>query len=219
MPRRHSFELVIATYNQGKILEVREALEGLPLRLRYLSEFAHVSAVSEVGRTYEENAVLKAIGYAKQTGVCALADDSGLEVVALDGRPGVLSARFGGDHASDRDRIKALLSQLAEQANSDRTARFVCCMALAGWDSTEPFNPGDDPRLLTVIGATCKGVIAAKPVGENGFGFDPVFLPTGYRQTFAQMPNEIKARISHRALALAKIRTFIHSRQRQLDRW
>jgi XTP/dITP diphosphohydrolase len=210
MPGRRRLELVIATYNPGKIREVQEALKGLPLRLRYLSEFAHVSAVSEAGRTYKENAVLKAIGYAKQTGMCALADDSGLEVDALDGRPGVFSARFGGEHASNSDRIKALLHQLAEQANSDRTARFVCCMALAGWDSTEPLNPGDDPRLLTAIEARCEGVIADKPAGENGFGFDSVFLPTGYRQTFAQLPNEIKARISHRALALAKIRTFIN---------
>ena len=212
MPGRRRLELVIATYNPGKIREVRDALEGLPLRLRYLSEFAHVSAVSEGGRTYEENAVLKAIGYAKQTGLCALADDSGLEVDALDGRPGLLSARFVGKNASDDDRIKTLLSQLAEQANSDRTARFVCCMALAGWDSTEGLSRGDDPQLLTVIEARCEGVIAAKPVGKNGFGFDPVFLPTGFQQTFAQLPNEIKARISHRALALAKIRTFINSR-------
>ena len=211
MPGRRRLELVIATYNQGKIREVKEALEGLPLQLRYLSEFAHVSAVSELGQTYEDNAVLKAIGYAKQTGVCTLADDSGLEVDALDGRPGVFSARFSGEHASDGDRIQALLYQLAEQANSDRTARFVCCMALAGWDSAEALSRADDPQLLTVTEARCEGVITAMPVGENGFGFDPVFVPTGYQQTFAQLPNEIKASISHRAQALAKIRTFINS--------
>ena len=211
MPGRRPLELIIATYNLGKIREVQEALEGLPLQLRYLSEFPHVSAVSELGQTYEENAVLKAIGYARQTGVCALADDSGLEVDALDGRPGVFSARFGGEHASDGDRIKALLSQLAEQAHSDRAARFVCCMALAGWQSTGAANQQDEPHLLTVTEARCEGAIAYASRGENGFGFDPVFLPTGYQKTFAQLPNEIKASISHRAQALAKIRTFINS--------
>jgi XTP/dITP diphosphohydrolase len=209
MPRR--LQLLIATYNQGKIREVQKALEGLPLQFRDLSEFAHVSAVPELGQTYKENAVLKAIGYAKQTGVCALADDSGLEVDALEGRPGVFSARFGGENASDGDRIEALLHQLAEQANSDRTARFVCCMTLAGWNSIEAVDREDDPRLLTVTEAKCEGVIAAKPVGENGFGFDPVFLPTGYQQTFGQLSNEIKARISHRAQTLAVIRKFFNS--------
>jgi XTP/dITP diphosphohydrolase len=210
MPGRSRLELVIATYNQGKIREVQKALEGLPLQFRYLSEFAHVSAVPELGQTYKENAVLKAIGYAKQTGVCALADDSGLELDALDGRPGVFSARFGGEQATDGDRIKALLFQLT--THSDRTARFVCCMALAGWDSTEAGNQQDEPHLLTVTEASCEGAIADAPRGENGFGFDPIFLPTGYQQTFGQLSNEIKASISHRAQALAKIRTFINSR-------
>lgn len=211
MPGRHHLELVIATYNQGKLREVQKALEGLPLQFRYLSEFAHVSAVSELGQTYKENAVLKAIGYAKQTGVCALADDSGLELDALDGRPGVFSARFGGEQATDGDRIKALLSQLTQQANSDRTARFVCSMALAGWNSTAAGNPQVEPHLLTVTEASCEGAIADAPRGENGFGFDPIFLPAGYQQTFGQLSNEVKASISHRAQALAKIRAFINS--------
>ncbi|HEV2827706.1 MAG TPA: RdgB/HAM1 family non-canonical purine NTP pyrophosphatase [Pyrinomonadaceae bacterium] len=210
MHGRRRLELVIATHNQGKIREVQKALEGLPLQFRYLSEFAHVSAVPELGKTYEDNAVLKAMGYAKQTRVCALADDSGLEVDALDGRPGVFSARFGGASASDADRIQALLSQLAEQRQSDRTARFVCCMALAGWDSAHTAKQ-DEPHLLTVTEARCEGAIAYAPRGENGFGFDPVFLPAGYQETFGELPNEVKASISHRAQALAKIRTFINS--------
>jgi XTP/dITP diphosphohydrolase len=218
MAVQRRLELVIGTYNQGKIREVYQALDTLPLQFRHLSEFPNVSAVTELGQTYRQNAVLKALGYAKQTGVLALADDSGLEVDALDGRPGVLSARFGGENASDGDRIKALLSQLAEQANSGRTARFVCCIALAGWDTTEALHQGDDPRLLTVIEGRCEGLIASTPRGENGFGFDPVFVPTGYQQTFGQLPNETKARISHRAQALAKIRMFINSWYPQLDR-
>jgi XTP/dITP diphosphohydrolase len=203
-------ELLVATNNQGKIREVQAALDSLPLKLRYLSEFANVSAVPEAGQTYQENAVLKAVGYARQTGVSALADDSGLEVDALDGRPGVFSARFGGEKASDAERIKLLLSELSELANMNRSARFVCCMALAGWQSPEAPKQGHEARLLTVTEASCEGFVAPAPRGVNGFGFDPVFVPAGYQQTFAQLPGEIKATISHRAQALAEIRTFIN---------
>ena len=119
-------EILIATHNPGKIREVQEALHSFPVKLRYLDEFAHVSSVDEVGRTYEENAALKALGYARQTGVCALADDSGLEVDSLGGKPGVFSARFGGEHASDPDRIQKLLTALSQHRSSDRGARFVC---------------------------------------------------------------------------------------------
>ncbi|HUS09766.1 MAG TPA: non-canonical purine NTP pyrophosphatase [Pyrinomonadaceae bacterium] len=204
-----SLELLIATNNQGKVREVQAALESLPLKLRYLSEFPNVSTVLEAGQTYQENAVLKAVGYARQTGVFALADDSGLEVDALDGRPGVFSARFGGEKASDAERIKLLLSELSEHANMNRSARFVCCMALAGWRSAVVLKPGHETRLLTVTEASCEGIIAPAPRGVNGFGFDPVFVPAGYQQTFAQLSGEIKASISHRAQALAEIRTFI----------
>ena len=212
---RSPVELLIATNNKGKLREVHEALHSLPVKLRYLNEFSHVSLVDEVGRTYEENAVLKSLNYAKQTGVCALADDSGLEVDALGGGPGVYSARFGGENLSDRDRTQKLLSQLSEQAILRRGARFVCCMALAGWQRT----PGEgEPRLLTLSEAKCEGSIATEPRGGNGFGFDPVFVPEGYLATFAELPTEVKARISHRAQALAAIRTFLLSGYLQLDR-
>jgi XTP/dITP diphosphohydrolase len=196
------FEILIATYNAGKIREVQEALQSLPVRVRYLREFPELSQVDEVGATYEENAVLKALGYANQTGLCALADDSGLEVNALGGKPGVHSARYGGKSISDHDRIQKLLSALSDHRDSDRSARFVCCMALAGW----PAASGGESQILTVTEAKCEGAIAWQARGSNGFGFDPVFVPEGYLETFAELPAEVKARISHRAKALAAIR-------------
>ena len=129
MPARRNLEILIATRNAGKVREIQETLSSLPIKLRYLEEFANVSTVPEDGLTYEENAVLKALGYSRQTGICALADDSGLEVDALGGMPGVFSARFAGEHASDRKRIEKLLMALAEFEGSKRSARFVCCMA------------------------------------------------------------------------------------------
>ena len=209
MIRTPIFEILIATHNPGKICEVRAALQFLPVKLRYLHEFADVSAVTEVGQTYEQNAALKALGYAKQTGVFALADDSGLEVEALDGKPGVFSARFGGEHASDRDRIEQLLAALSQDGSSDRSARFVCCLALAGWQATQEQVGGGEPKLFTVAEARCQGSIAPLARGTNGFGFDPVFVPAGYDRTFAELPIQVKARISHRAQALAAIRTFL----------
>jgi XTP/dITP diphosphohydrolase len=200
-------EILIATHNPGKIREVHDALHSLPIKLRYLSEFPNLPLVNEVGRTYEENAVLKAIGYAKETGLCALADDSGLEVDALAGGPGVHSARFGDENLSDHDRIQKLLAALSEEPRTRRGARFVCCMALAGW---QPTGTGK-LQLLTLIEARCEGSIALQPRGAIGFGFDPLFVPEGHLATFAELPNEVKAKISHRAQALAAIRAFLSS--------
>lgn len=203
------FELLIATRNFGKIREVQEALQSLPVKIRRLDEFSNVSPVDEGGKSYEENAVLKALNYAKQTGMCALADDSGLEVDALGGRPGVRSARFGGENASDHDRVQKLLTALSEHQNADRFARFVCCMALAGWQPTRSPKRGEHPQLLTLTEADCAGTIAFEAHGVNGFGFDPVFVPEGYAATFAELPNEVKAKISHRTKAVAEVRKFL----------
>jgi XTP/dITP diphosphohydrolase len=200
-------EILIATHNPGKVIEVNEALRSLPVRLRYLSEF-NVCSVDEVGRTYEENAVLKALGYATQTGLCALADDSGLEVDALNGSPGVRSARYGGDQATDVDRIRKLLSEISQTEGAERKARFVCCMAFAGFQPPNK-REAETPQVLTVVEARCEGSISAQPLGINGFGFDPVFVPAGYPATFAELPNEVKAKISHRAQALAAIQVFL----------
>src|ERR1051325_1010735 len=205
---RRPLELVIATYNSGKVREVAQALRYLPVTLRYLEDFSNVSTVDEIGNTYQENAVLKAVEYAKQTGACALADDSGLEVDAIGGKPGIFSALYAGEHASDGDRISRLLAELSRVPTADRGARFICCMALAGPQSTSS-ECSAEPNVLTVVEGRCEGFIAATPRGANGFGFDPVFVPAGYDQTFAQLPDKIKARISHRAQALIQIQSFI----------
>ena len=205
------FEILIATHNPGKIREVHQALDSLHLKIRQLNEFSNASLVDEVGKTYEENAVLKALSYAKQTGVSALADDSGLEVDALGGKPGLYSARFGGENISDHTRIEKLLAALAEHKGTRFSARFVCCMALAGWHFEEERRLGEEPQLLVVTEATCEGVIAPKPRGMNGFGFDAVFVPEGYLKTLAELSADVKAAISHRARALAAIRAFLNT--------
>ena len=211
MIHRPRLELVIATGNLGKLREIGESLRGLPLRLRYLQEFPGISPVEEVGQTYEENAILKALSYSKHTGVFALADDSGLEVDALGGAPGVLSARYGGDHASDGQRTEKLLMALSRYSGQARIARFVCCMALAGWHRGEgqPYN--GDPHVLHVNEGKCEGMIIERPHGDNGFGYDPVFVPMGYNRTFGELPAKIKNVISHRAQALAAMRQFLES--------
>jgi XTP/dITP diphosphohydrolase len=202
-------ELLVATRNPGKLREIEEALPDLPVKLRSLEEFTEVIPVDEAGKTYQENAILKALSYSKQTGLWALADDSGLEVDALAGMPGVLSARFGGEGVSDHERTQKLLQMLHQGSDGRRTARFVCCVALTRFPLDEE-NPRDtDARVLNVAEAKCEGVIAPEPRGNNGFGFDPVFIPTGYRLTFAELPSEIKGKISHRTKALAATREFL----------
>lgn len=201
-------ELLIATNNPGKIREIQESLQGVPLRLRYLREFSEVSTPEEIGATYKENATLKAISYSQQTGVCSLADDSGLEVDTLGGKPGVLSARYGG--GSDQERTKKLLKALTQCPVQERTARFVCCMALAGWPFFVSPPTSDEPLVIHVCQAKCEGLIGYEPRGENGFGYDPVFVPIGYHNTFGELPAAVKNVISHRAQALAAMRDFLN---------
>lgn len=202
-------ELLLATYNTGKIRELLQALRGLPITLRYLNEFPGISPVEETGKTYQENAVLKSVGYCEQTGLYALADDSGLEVDALDGKPGVRSARFGGENASDNDRTNKLLQELLAYQDSERNARFVCCMALAGPPSKTSDLGTTTPQVFNVSLGICKGAIAPKPRGRGGFGYDPVFVPAGHDSTFGELSPEIKAKLSHRAKALSAMRMFL----------
>ncbi len=201
-------EVLIATGNRGKIREIQHAFRVLPIKLRYLEDFPAALPVEETGETYRENAILKALNYSKQTGVCALADDSGLEVDALGGMPGVYSARFGGHRALDQERIKKLLVALSQYPDRKRTARFVCCMALAEWKRGE-VDLAADARVLSVAEGKCEGLITHESLGANGFGFDPVFKPSGYDATFAEMSPDVKRVISHRAQALALIREFL----------
>lgn len=208
MIHRPHLELLVATNNPGKIREIEQSLRDVSVRLRYLREFDDISSVDETGATYKENAILKAVSYSKQTGLCSLADDSGLEVDVLDGRPGVLSARYGG--ASDQERTEALLTELGQRSLPERTARFVCCMALAGWPLGQSAGSKGDPGVLNICKEKCEGLIGVEPRGKNGFGYDPVFVPNGYHKTFAELPSAVKNAISHRAKAIAAMRDFLN---------
>lgn len=203
-----SLELLIATHNHGKVREIQHALSDLPIALRNLTDFPAIKTIEEVAETYEGNASLKALGYAEQTGLFALGDDSGLEVDALKGKPGVFSARYGGEHASDQDRTEKLLREILLCQPTDRTARFVCSMALAGWpdESSPRTNP---PRILNVSAGRCDGDIAPEPRGAGGFGYDPIFIPKGYDESFGELTAGVKSRISHRAKALLATRAFL----------
>ncbi len=194
-------EFLIATYNRGKLQELRELLEPLDFELRDLHSFPAIEAVAETGGTFAENASLKAIGYARQTGTMALADDSGLEVRALGGLPGVRSARYAGDGASDAERVQKLLLELARAPGGDRAARFVSVIAIANHDGV----------ALNVSTGVCEGEIADVPRGTNGFGYDPIFIPSGFDKTFAELPSAVKNEISHRAQALKKAADFLRS--------
>lgn len=186
-------ELLIATRNPGKVREVGSLLEAYPLRLRSLAEFPQTSEVEETGATFAENAALKAQAYAAQTGCWTLADDSGLEVDALDGAPGVHSARYGGAGArSDAARVERLLEALSSTGDTQRRARFICVIAIADAEG----------QLVDLFTGSCEGRIAPEPRGSGGFGYDPVFVPDGYEQSFGELPSEIKQNISHRARAL-----------------
>jgi XTP/dITP diphosphohydrolase len=192
-------ELLIATRNPGKVREVESLLGAYPLHLRSLSEFAATSDVEETGTTFAENAAIKARGYAAQTGCWTLADDSGLEVDALGGAPGVYSARYGGAGLSDAARIELLLEALSSTDEIERRARFISVIAIADTKG----------NLVELFTGSCEGRIAHKPRGSGGFGYDPVFVPEGYEKSFGELPSEIKQSISHRARALKAALPFL----------
>lgn len=194
-----ALDLLIATGNAGKASEIRAVLADLRLSFRTLSDFAQIEPVKESGKTYEENAILKAKAYAQQTGLWALADDSGFEVEALGGAPGVFSARYAGAGASDSDRITFLLHQFDRVPSLSRKARFVCVVALADSASS----------VANVACGICEGHVISTPRGGNGFGYDPIFVPRGFDETFAELPLNIKNTISHRAQALNAMRSFL----------
>jgi XTP/dITP diphosphohydrolase len=199
MRRELPTDLLIATRNEGKVAELLPLTRSLPLRLRSLAEFPEIGEVAETGETFAENASIKAQAYASQSRLWALSDDSGLVVDALGGAPGVYSARYGGMGLSFAERITRLLGELRQSGSADRRARFVCVIAIA--------DPGGE--IVNVSTGICEGLIADAPRGTNGFGYDPVFAPDGYDQTFGELSTEIKERISHRALALAATRAFL----------
>jgi XTP/dITP diphosphohydrolase len=195
-------ELLVATNNAGKIRELSQRLAGLPLRLRLLSEFPSITEAEETGTTFAENAKLKALHYSTASWLLSLADDSGLAVDALGGRPGVHSARYVGPDATYAERMAKLLGELAATGDTERRARFVCVIAIA------------DPAhgVIETFEGRCEGRIAHEPRGTGGFGYDPVFIPEGHAQTFGELPDEIKQSISHRARALDQACRFLRER-------
>lgn len=188
-------DLVLATRNKGKIAEVQRliSLHAPQITLRSVSEF-NLDDVEETGTTFEENALLKAETIARQTGLPALADDSGIAIDALDGAPGVYSARWSGVHGDDAANVAKVLLELSDVPDEDRGAQFVCVIALA--------HP--DGRSIIVRGEV-EGVVRRNPIGNHGFGYDPIFQPDGYAITTAQMDPETKDAISHRGKALREI--------------
>lgn len=195
--------LLVATRNPGKMREYRQLLADYPGRLISLDDAGVPDEVEETGDTFHANAVLKAATYARLSGHLTISDDSGLEVHALGGAPGVYSARYGGDACqTDADRVALLLRNLAEAPWEQRIARFRCYTAIA--------NPcaGGEPRVATVVGSIA-GMIQYEPTGEHGFGYDPVFYLPSYRATMAQLPMAAKNRVSHRADAARKARRII----------
>lgn len=182
--------LLVATNNAGKIREYQDLLAGLNLELCGLLDIGITTEVDETGQTFEENARLKAAAYSQASGLLTLADDSGLEVEALGGVPGVYSARYAGKGATDADRYRKLLVALEGVPWEKRAARFRCVIALA-WPNGH----------VEAFDGQCNGVIAFEPKGTNGFGFDPVFYMPEHGCTMAELPEEKKNRISHRAKA------------------
>ena len=185
--------IVIATKNRNKTAEIRALLEGFPVVIRDLSDFPPIPGVEEDGDTFEENAYKKAGFTARVLGLPALADDSGLCVEALSGRPGIYSARFGGEGLTDEDRCRKILESLEGAEN--RKAWFECVISIAV----------PSGAALTYEGR-CEGIITREPDGENGFGYDPVFYYPPLGKTFARLSREEKNRVSHRGLALAQVK-------------
>ena len=186
-------KLLLATNNQAKVREYKSLLQNLPYALVTPAELGITTIVSEVGGSLEENARLKATFFAGKGHLLSLSDDSGLEVDALGGEPGPLSARYAGEDASDRDRVNYLLSRLKGVPWEKRSARFRCIIAIATPEGEVEFCSGE-----------CRGFITFEPRGEQGFGYDPVFYLPELDKTMAELPLEVKNRVSHRGQAARK---------------
>ena len=186
-------DMVIATRNKEKLSEIKQLIKDFPVNIKSLSDFGTISEIEEDGKTFDENAYKKASLTARMLGVPALSDDSGLVVDALDGAPGVLSARFAGEDATDEQRCEKLLKKMEGIAN--RKASFECVISIA-------LPTG---AALTYE-ARCEGLITEKPAGSNGFGYDPVFYYPSLNKTFAQLSKEEKSIISHRGKALNEVK-------------
>lgn len=195
-----SLNLVVATRNKKKLSEIRTLLAELDFKVLSIEDFPNVPDVIEDGQTFEENAKKKAIEITQATGYLTLADDSGLEIDYLDGQPGVYSARFAGKNATDEDRNNKVLELMRDVPTEARKARFRCAIAIARPDG-----------YLKVVNGKCEGEIAFEARGNEGFGYDPIFIVTKYGKTYAELGMEIKNQISHRVLALKKAKDLLQS--------
>jgi XTP/dITP diphosphohydrolase len=191
--------LIVATRNAHKTREIQRIL-GANFTVRDLSAYPETPETAETGKTLEENAVLKATAASRQLPGLVVADDSGLEVDALGGAPGIYSARYAGQTASDKQNIDKLVSELARIERVKKSARFRCVIALAR-----------EGKLLGAFEGVVEGVIVDSPRGTSGFGYDPLFMPRGFGKTFGQLSASEKDRVSHRAHALAKLRVRLSS--------
>lgn len=191
-------KLLLATNNSHKVAEYQSLLRDIPYELVTPEQVGIRLVVDETGTTMEENATLKAVSYAKLSRLLTFADDSGLEVDVLDGAPGVVSARYAGEHASNESRIAKLLSKMKDVPREKRAARFRCVIALALTGEEIEMFPGE-----------CYGVIALEPRGTGGFGYDPVFYLPSLGKTMAELSPEEKNRVSHRGQAARKLRSWL----------
>ncbi len=191
-------EVVLATNNKHKVAEIKTVLDGFPLLFRTLSEFPNIGEIVEDAADFKGNALIKAVKVSQETGLPALADDSGLEVDALNGAPGVMSARFSGGDDSDNNRL--LLANLEGVQEPLRTARFRCVIAFV--------VPGNEPIFAE---GSVEGHIAHRPSGANGFGYDPLFIPLGFSRSFATLSSDEKNKISHRGRALDNLKNKLMS--------
>lgn len=189
-------QVVIATKNLGKVRDFEQLFSKFDLEVKSLHDFPHIEDVEETGETFEENAMLKAESLCKQLGQVVIADDSGLIVDALHGKPGVRSARYAGEDKDDKANIEKVLQELQEVPMEKRTARFYCALAVA--------FPEEDKKTVIVNG-TCEGKILKQPRGENGFGYDPIFYVEELKNTMAELTSAEKNQISHRGRALRKL--------------
>ncbi len=191
--------IVLATRNRKKVEEMKRMFPGHKITFKTLDAFPECPEVEEDGQTFQANARKKALAVARFTGCPALADDSGLEVNALDMAPGVFSARYAGEHADDKRNVRKVLRGLRTVIDKkERKARFVCCMVFAL----------PDGKCRTFTGYV-NGIIAEKPKGYNGFGYDPIFYPAGHDRTFAEMADAEKDALSHRGRAMKKLYTYL----------
>jgi len=190
-------KIFIASKNKGKTDEIKYFLKGLKIEFHSFLDKPEIPNIKETGKTFEENALIKAKAVYDIVNIPVLADDSGLEVDFLDGEPGVYSARYAGENATDLENCEKLLRKLKNIKLKDRKARFKCVLLLYDGSSVRYFN------------GICEGHIASQMRGKGGFGYDPLFLPEGYTKTFAELDLETKNKISHRGKALQKLRDYL----------